>query len=88
MTSFCPHHDFRKVCVLVGVALIFPALAYAEHDYWKDHDGKYTGKRNDKGGERRIPVVPEANPGWVLVPFFGVVLLFSTRHLFRGKATE
>jgi hypothetical protein len=88
MTSFCPHHDFRKACVLVGVALILPALAYAQNDYWKGHDGKDNGRRNDNGSERRIPVVPEANAGWVLVPFFGAILLFSARHLFRGKATE
>jgi hypothetical protein len=93
MTLFCPHHDFRKVTVLVGVALILPALAYAEHDYWKGfhwkgHDGKYTGERNEKGRERRVPAVPEANAAWVLVPFFGAVFLFSARHLVRGKATE
>jgi hypothetical protein len=68
--------------------LILPALAYAEHDYGKGHDGKDNGRRNDKGDERRIPVVPEANAGWAIVPFFGAVLLFSARDLFRGKATE
>jgi hypothetical protein len=37
---------------------------------------------------RNISAVPEANAGWVLIPFFGVVLLFSARNLFRGKVTE
>jgi hypothetical protein len=36
----------------------------------------------------RISAVPETNAGWVLVPFFGAVLLFSARHLFRGKVAE
>ena len=35
-----------------------------------------------------VSAVPEANAGWVLIPFFGIVLLFSARQLFRGKATE
>jgi hypothetical protein len=74
--------------------MILPALAHAEHDYWKGfdywkgHDAKDGGRRNERVSVSRIPVVPEANAGWVLVPFFGAVLLFSARHLFRGKATK
>ena len=50
------------------------------------HHGK--GDNNERHGNPRISAVPEANAGWVLVPFFGAVLLFSARHLFRGKVTE
>ena len=44
-----------------------------------DHD-----RDNNKNGP--VSVVPEANAGWVLVPFFGAVLVFSSRQLFRAKA--
>jgi hypothetical protein len=33
-------------------------------------------------------VVPEANTGLVLIPFIGLVLLLSARHVFRPKAEE
>jgi hypothetical protein len=42
----------------------------------------------DYQGNQQVLVVPEANAGWVLVPFFGAVLLFSARQLFRAKGTE
>ena len=70
----------HKVCALLAATLILPALAYAGQN---NQGGNQGG--NNQGG---IPVVPEANAGWVLVPFFGAVLLFSARHLFRGKAAE
>jgi hypothetical protein len=67
--------------------LILPALAYADKgngtDNGKGNDGQNNG--NQKGRDK-VPVVPEANAGWVLVPFFGAVLLFSARQLFRAKA--
>ena len=71
----------RKFAALVAANLIFPALAFAGHD---------NGKGNDRqnNGPSRISAVPEANTGWVLLPFLSVVLLFSARHLFRAKATE
>ena len=82
----------RKVCVLVTASMILPVLAYADHDNgrwnkgdnddehrWGDHD-------TDKGRDRGVPVVPEANAGWVLVPFFGAVLLYSWRQFSRSRA--
>jgi hypothetical protein len=84
MSTFFPFNSIRKICALVAVTLVLPALAYAGHD--KDKGDK--GDKGNKGEHRGVPVVPEANAGWVLVPFFGVVLLYSARHLFRGKATE
>ena len=64
--------------------MILPALAYAGTDNGKGNDGQNNGKQNG----HKIPVVPEANPGWVLVPFFGAVLLFSSRYIFRAKASR
>jgi hypothetical protein len=81
------HDHFRKVCVLVAVTFILPALAYAGHDNGKGNDGENNGKGNDKG-DKQIPVVPEANAAWVLIPFFGAVLLFSSRDLIRSKAYQ
>lgn len=46
---------------------------------WGDHD-------TDRGRNNQIPVVPEANAGWVLIPFFGAVLLVSLRQFFRADA--
>ena len=80
-----PNH-FRKVCALAAATLILPALTYAGHDN-KDNDGGKNGRGNDRD-EKQIPVVPEANAAWVLIPFVGAVLLFSSRHLFRPKAYQ
>jgi hypothetical protein len=84
--STVPDH-FRKVCALAAATLILPALMYAGQDNGKGNDGENNGRGNDKG-ERQIPVVPEANAAWVLIPFLGAVLLFSSRHLFRPKAHQ
>ena len=86
MSSFRPRDHFRKVCALVAASLILPALAYADRDNDRVNHGR--GDNNERHGNPRISAVPEANAGWVLVPFFGAVLLFSARHLFRGKVTE
>jgi hypothetical protein len=94
MISFRPRDHFRKVYALVAASLILPALAYADHDndrgiHWRNDIGEHHGRDNDdRHGDPRISAVPEANAGWVLVPFLGAVLLFSARHLFRGKVTE
>ena len=83
----------RKICALVTASMILPVLAYADHDSgkwnmgdkdehrWSDHD-------TDKGRDKSVPVVPETNAGWVLVPFLGAVLLFSARKLFRPRAAQ
>ena len=89
------HNHFRKVCALVAASLILPALAYADRDndkdnHWRADNDEHHGRGdNDKHqGNQQVPVVPEANAGWVLVPFIGAVLLFSARKLFREKAIE
>ena len=72
----------RKASDLVAATMILTSLAYAGRDNGKGNEGQNNGKQNGQ----QIPVVPEANPVWVLVPFFGGVLLFSTRRLFKSKA--
>jgi hypothetical protein len=76
------HNGISKVCALVAATLIIPALAYAGTDNGKGNDGQ-NGKQNSRD---KIPVVPEANAGWVLIPFVGAVLLFSCRQFSRAKA--
>ena len=81
----------RKVFALVAATLILPALAYADRDddrdQGRDHDRDTHEQRGgDRDRDHHIPVVPEANTGWVLIPFVGAVLLFSWRQLFRVKA--
>ena len=85
MSSFPSHDHLRKVCALSAAALILPVLAFAGTD-----NGQNNGKQNGKVKNDDPPVsaVPEANAGWVLIPFFGIVLLFSARQLLRGKATD
>ena len=90
MSSFPSRDHLSKVCALVAAALILPVLAFAGTDNGQGNNGQNNGKQNGKVKNDDPPVsaVPEANAGWVLVPFFGIVLLFSARQLFRGKATE
>jgi hypothetical protein len=76
--------SLRNVCALVAVTLILPTLAFAGRDNGNGNGGVNNGNQNG----HKVPVVPEASAGWVLVPFFGVVLLFSARHLFRKEVTE
>jgi hypothetical protein len=86
-------HRLRKVCALAAASLILPALAYADRDndrgnHWRGDNDEHHGSGGERQGDPRISAVPEANAGWVLVPFMGAVLLFSARKLFREKATE
>jgi hypothetical protein len=37
---------------------------------------------------RRPPVIPEANPGVVLLPFFLAAILLSSRRLLRAPAAQ
>ena len=85
----------RTLSAVVATSIALPALAYADHDngrgdHWRaDNDKHHARGDNDKHpGNQQIPVVTEANAGWVLIPFLGSVLLFSARNLFRGKVAE
>jgi hypothetical protein len=82
------YHICKSVCALVAAALMLPVLAFAgghdssdrkDENRWGDHD-----THGDR--DRHIPVVPETNAGWMLVPFFGAVLLFSARRFYGAEA--
>jgi hypothetical protein len=73
-----------KTCALVAVTLVLPALAYAGNDNGKGNDYN----NNGNGNGRHIPVVPETNPAWILVPFFGAVLLFSSRRFLSANLAK
>jgi hypothetical protein len=75
---------FRKVCALVTAALVLPALAYAD----KNKPDKPDKSEHKGQGDPKVSSVPEANTGWVLIPFLGLVLVFSARQFFPKKATE
>jgi hypothetical protein len=90
MKYFRSHDHLRKMSALTAAALVLPALAFAGHDNDKNSDrGNHgRGDNDDRHGDPHISAVPEANAGWVLIPFIGAVLLFSARKLFREKAIE
>ena len=76
-----------KICAVLAFTFILPMLGYAGTDNGTGKGGQNNGKQNGHDNDK-IPVAPEANVAWVLVPFFGAVLLFSARQLFRPKANQ
>lgn len=78
-------NSIGKACALAAATLLLPLLAYAGTDNGKGNNGQNNGHQYGKGNSS-IPVVPEANAGWVLLPFVGAVLLLSSRRLFRVRA--
>jgi hypothetical protein len=79
---------FCKVCALAGAILILPVLAYAGHDQGKKGDNDDNKGNKGKGSDKHVPAVPETNAAWVLVPFFGAVLLFSSRRFFSANLAK
>ena len=79
-----------KICALVAASLILPGLAYADHDNDKgsDRENHWRGDNDEHHGDPRVSAVPEANPGIVLMPFVGAVLVFSSLQLLRLKAQK
>ena len=75
---------------MVAVSLILPALAYAGTDHGKGNDGTNNGNQYGKtnNGDPTFSSVPEANPGIVLIPFVGAVLLVSSLQLLRLRAQK
>ncbi len=96
--------QLRKIFIIVAASLIPVLAHGKDIDWGKgDKGGKWDnddkgdkgGKwdNDDKGGrgekgDPRVSSVPEPSTVWVLLPFVGAVLLFSTRQLFLKKATE
>jgi hypothetical protein len=74
----------RKACALLAATLILPMMAYAGTDNGKGNNGQNNGRQY--GHDKNVPVVPEVNPVWVLLPFTGAVLLLSWRR-FSGART-
>ena len=73
-----------KVCAVVTATLLLPLLAFAGTDNGNGNDGQNNG--NQYGRNPPMTTVPEANAGWVLIPFFGVVLLVAARQFLLKKA--
>jgi hypothetical protein len=95
MKNFLKSNPIRKVGALLAATLILPALAHAEDRDRRDqyNDSRWWCERDENNGDdhdadkdrdRKVPVVPETNAGWVLIPFVGAVLLFSSRRLLRA----
>jgi hypothetical protein len=88
--------QLRKIFIIVAASLILPALTHAKDIQWDKGDKGDKGEKSDKDdrggrgekGDPRVSSVPEPSTAWVLLPFVGAVLLFSTRQLFLKKATE
>jgi hypothetical protein len=91
-----PSFQLRKIFIIVAASLILPALAQAKGIQWDNGDKGEKGEKSDKDdrggrgekGDPRVSSVPETSTAWVLLPFVGAVLVFSTRRLFLKKATE
>ena len=78
-----------RIFAVVTASFILSGLALAGTDNGKGNGGNNNGNQNGKNkGDPSISSVPEANAGWVLVPFMGAVLLFSSLQLSRLKAQK
>ena len=88
----CPRldNDILKIFAVVAASLILPGLALAGADHGKGNNGQNNGNQHGKtnNGDPSVSSVPEANPGIVLIPFVGSVLLFSSLQLLRQKAQK
>ena len=86
MKPFLLHDHLRKVCALVVITVILPALAYADRDNDKDDHGRGDKERGgERHGDPGVSPVPEANTVWVLIPFLGAVLVVGSMHLWRRQ---
>jgi len=79
-----------KIFAVAAASLILPGLALAGTDHGKGNDGQNNGNQHGKtkNGDPGVSSVPEANPGIVLIPFVGVVLLVSSLQLLRHRAQK
>jgi hypothetical protein len=83
-------NDIPKIFAVVAAFLILPGLALAGTDNGKGNGGQNNGNQYGKGdhGDPSVSSVPEANPGIVLIPFVGTVLLVSWLQFSRMKAQK
>ena len=80
---------FTKVCGIATATLMLSSVANAREHDWNFFDGWWHHDRDPvkEHRVRSVPVLPEANAGWVLIPFLGAVVLFSSRRLWLAKPT-
>lgn len=76
------HQHLPKIAALVAASIVLPLVAYFG---FAGQNGDQNGQGQNRNSQGNIPVVPEANPVWVLVPIFGAVLLLSSKQL-RARA--
>lgn len=72
------------VCAVVATTSFLPALALADRDgerWSKGDNDEEPWEHHNPGRGQQVPVVPEANAFWVLIPFLGAVLLLSARQI-------
>ena len=79
--------QLSKILAVVAASLILPGLTLAGTDNGKGNDRQNNGNQHGKG-DPSVSSVPEANPGIVLIPFVGAVLLVSLLQLSRMKAQK
>jgi hypothetical protein len=75
-----------KIFALIAATLTVPVLAYigkAGTDNGGGNGGTNNGEQT--GHHQGVPVVPEVNTVWVLVPVAGAALLLSWRRFSRAK---
>ena len=79
-----------KIFAVVAASLMLPGLALAGTDNGKGNNGQNNGNQNGKtkNGDPSVSSVPEVNPGIVLIPFVGVVLLVSSLQLLRHRTQK
>ena len=87
-------NSIPKIVAVVALSSIIPGLALLGTllgtDKGKGNDGQNNGNQHGKtnNGDPSVSSVPEANPGIVLIPFVGAVLLVSSLQLLRLRAQK
>jgi hypothetical protein len=80
------------VSVVVAATVVVSTVAYFNLTSGNGEKNTATAKQpttiKTSNDPLPISVVPEANPGLVMLPFFGAVLLFSSRNLLRPKTAK
>ena len=88
------HKNIPKIVAVVALSSIIPGLALVGTllgtDKGKGNDGQNHGKQTGKtdNGDPVVSSVPEANPGIVLIPFVGAVLIVSSLQLLRLRGQK
>jgi hypothetical protein len=96
MASSSSQRNLGSGLALAAATVALPVLVYVGLNGSNQTGNNQTGNNqtgNDQNGDNQngdghITVVPEPNAGWVLVPFFGAVLLFSSRQFFRANSAK